>query len=204
MANQNKKDGWLNDLLEETEEEPELAGEKLEIVKHILINVRTNIDRAVKLLEEGYHGDRTLVLDKLEEIKNGIFDERAALSDEQIVEGVFNGQLMVGADGKEYQVPPNYASKSKLVEGDILKLTINNQGNFVFKQIGPIERKRLKAKLRLDQNTKQYYGNFGNKNWKLLTAAVTYFRGDSGDEVIILVPENSKSQWAAVENIVKK
>ncbi|MBU1146566.1 hypothetical protein KKD80_03410, partial [Patescibacteria group bacterium] len=42
-------------------------------------------------------------------------------SGERIMEGVFNGQNMIGADGKEYLVPANYASKSKLVEGDILK-----------------------------------------------------------------------------------
>ena len=38
----------------------------------------------------------------------------------KILEGVFDGQNMVGSDGRQYIVPPNYASKSKLVEGDIL------------------------------------------------------------------------------------
>ena len=42
----------------------------------------------------------------------------------KIIEGVFDGQNMVGSDGKTYPVPANYASKSKLVQGDILKLTI--------------------------------------------------------------------------------
>ena len=35
----------------------------------------------------------------------------------KIIEGVFDGQTMVGPDGKNYPVPANYASKSKLVEG---------------------------------------------------------------------------------------
>jgi hypothetical protein len=39
----------------------------------------------------------------------------------KIIEGVFDGQNMVGSDGKTYPVPANYASKSKLVQGDILK-----------------------------------------------------------------------------------
>ena len=40
----------------------------------------------------------------------------------KIIEGVFDGQNMVGSDGKTYPVPANYASKSKLVQGDILNL----------------------------------------------------------------------------------
>ena len=39
----------------------------------------------------------------------------------KVVEGVFDGQTMLGPDGKNYPIPANYASKSKLVEGDILK-----------------------------------------------------------------------------------
>jgi hypothetical protein len=66
-------------------------------------------------------------------------------SDEEgeIVEGVFDGQVMIGTDGKQYPVPANYASKSKLVEGDMRNLTITPDGSFVYKQIGPVERKRI-------------------------------------------------------------
>ena len=48
----------------------------------------------------------------------------------RIVEGVFDGQTMHDNEGKSYPVPANYASKSKLVEGDILKLTIADDGSF--------------------------------------------------------------------------
>ena len=50
---------------------------------------------------------------------------------------------MIGPDGKNYPVPANYASKSKLVEGDIMKLTITEDGKFLYKQIGPVERKTV-------------------------------------------------------------
>jgi hypothetical protein len=43
---------------------------------------------------------------------------------DQIIEGVFDGQDMIGADKKTYPVPANYASKSKIVEGSKLKCTI--------------------------------------------------------------------------------
>src|SRR6218665_2921479 len=61
----------------------------------------------------------------------------------KVIEGVFEGQNMVGSDGKTYPVPANYASKSKLVQGDILKLTIADDGAFLYKQIGPIPRKQV-------------------------------------------------------------
>ncbi len=122
----------------------------------------------------------------------------------RIIEGVFDGQRMIGPDGKQYTVPPNYASKSKLVEGDMLKLTIGPDGTFLYKQIGPVERKRIVGTLTYDDIEKQYYGQTDSRRYKLITAAVTYFKGEEGDEVIMLVPRDESSTWAAVENIIKK
>ena len=124
-------------------------------------------------------------------------------SGERIMEGVFNGQNMIGADGKEYLVPSNYASKSKLVEGDILKLTINSRGNFLFKQIGPIERNRIVGALE-ESESGGWTVSSGGKKWKVLTAPVTFFKGESGDEAVILIPKNTPSKWAAVENVIKR
>lgn len=119
----------------------------------------------------------------------------------KIIEGVFDGQNMIGPDGKQYSVPANYASKSKLVEGDILKLTITNNGTFLYKQIGPIDRSRVVATLEKDDE-----GNcsaiLDNKRWKILPASVSYYKGNAGDEIIILVPRVGESRWAAVENII--
>ena len=61
----------------------------------------------------------------------------------KVIEGIFDGQIMIGPDGKNYPVPANYASKSKLVEGDIMKLTITDDGKFLYKQIGPVERRNV-------------------------------------------------------------
>jgi len=121
----------------------------------------------------------------------------------RVVEGVFDGLNMIGPDGKQYNVPANYASKSKLVEGDILKLTISNDGSFVFKQIGPVERKRLIGMLNQDDTTGEYQVLANGKSYKVLLASITYFKGEVGDEVVILVPIDKQTDWAAVENIVK-
>jgi uncharacterized protein YrzB (UPF0473 family) len=37
----------------------------------------------------------------------------------------------------------------------------------------------------------------------VLLASITYFKGEAGDEVVILVPQNGETRWAAVENIIK-
>jgi hypothetical protein len=146
-------------------------------------------------------GDR--VFDSaLREIQSGPDIQRN--ESERVLEGVFDGQNMVGADGQMYDVPANYASKSKLVEGDILKLTINNLGAFIYKQIKPIERMRKVGLLEQDPQNLQFYVADEGKKWKLLTASVTYFKGEPGDEVVFLIPAEGVSRWAAVENIIKQ
>jgi len=116
----------------------------------------------------------------------------------KVVEGVFDGQKMAGPDGKEYPVPANYASKSKLVEGDILKLTIADDGSFIYKQIGPIERKQIIGTL--VQHDGAYYVEANGREYRILLASVTYFRIAVGDQVTIIVPaDNPEAEWAAVE-----
>lgn len=120
---------------------------------------------------------------------------------ERVLEGVFDGKNMQGNDGQEYPVPPNYASKSKLVEGDVLKLTIGTDGSFTYKQIGPVERQRLVGRLVVDD-----HGNFGvqtpAKVYHILLASVTFYRAEEGDEVTILVPTHGEAEWGAVENVI--
>lgn len=116
----------------------------------------------------------------------------------KVIEGVFDGQVMVGPDGKNYPVPANYASKSKLLEGDVLKLTIADDGSFIYKQIGPIPRKQVIGTLTQHDGT--YYVEVGGHEYRILLASVTFFRLHEGDQVTIIVPEdNPDAQWAAVE-----
>jgi hypothetical protein len=116
----------------------------------------------------------------------------------KVVEGVFDGQKMAGPDGKEYPVPANYASKSKLVEGDILKLTISDDGTFIYKQIGPVPRRQVIGTL--VQHDGAYYVEANGKEYRILLASVTYFKISMGNQVTIIVPEdNPDATWAAVE-----
>ena len=116
----------------------------------------------------------------------------------KIIEGVFDGQNMVGSDGKNYPVPANYASKSKLVQGDILKLTIADDGSFLYKQIGPIPRKQVVGTLKLENG--HYFVEIGGRQFRVLLASVTYFKAKPGDQVSVNLPEDdSQSEWAALE-----
>jgi len=126
-------------------------------------------------------------------------------TNQQIIEGIFNGQNMIGHDNKEYSVPANYASKSKLVTGDILKLTIEKNGSFIYKQIKPTERERLTGELVLDEVTNNYAVlTPDHRKLNVLTASVTYFKGKPGDQATILIPKDQISNWAAIENVMPK
>ena len=116
----------------------------------------------------------------------------------KVIEGVFDGQSMIGPDGKTYPVPANYASKSKLVEGDILKLTIADGGNFLYKQIGPTPRKQVIGTL--VQHDGGYFVEVNGHEYRILLASITYFKANLGDQVSIIIPEdNPEATWAAVE-----
>jgi hypothetical protein len=116
----------------------------------------------------------------------------------KVIEGVFDGQNMVGSDGKTYPVPANYASKSKLVQGDILKLTIADDGAFLYKQIGPIPRKQVVGSLILENG--HYFVDINGKRYRVLLASVTYFKAKPGDQVSVNLPEDdSTAEWAALE-----
>lgn len=115
----------------------------------------------------------------------------------KVVEGVFDGQNMIGPDGKTYPVPANYASKSKLVQGDILKLTIADDGTFIYKQIGPIPRKKVIGLV--EQRGGQYFIKVDDKDYRVLLASVTYFHAQAGDQVTAVIPEDESAEWAAIE-----
>lgn len=120
----------------------------------------------------------------------------------RVIHGRFDGEHMEGEDGQLYPVPANYASKSKLVEGDGLKLTIEPDGSFVYKQIKPIDRRRVLGTFTLDASG-NYVVEAEEKAYRILLASVTFYKLDLGDQVTILLPAEGDAQWGAVENALK-
>ena len=167
----------------------------------MLKQTRDSLSHVIQLLEEGDTAHATRHLIDFVSQKKMVVAEMESEAGMRMIEGVFDGQGMVGADGGCYDVPENYASKSKLVEGDMLKLIVKPDGRYVFKQIGPVERRRLTGRLGLDVSTQESIVQVGQEVYKVLVASVSYFKGISGDEVVILVPRGGSSVWAAIERI---
>ena len=121
--------------------------------------------------------------------------------DSESIQGVFDGEKMITKDKKEYQVPPNYSSKSKLVPGDVLKLTVSADGKYLFKQISPVPRKNAVGILE-ETGDGQFQVDVSKKKYSVLLASVTYFKAKVGDKLSVILPESGDSEWAAVDNIV--
>ena len=204
----NKKEEITSDLEEFEEDENEEKTKlnsvetKLLLSKKLLANIRETLNQLeLVLASDAESADIEQLLTKIQTADGELI---GAQSESRIVEGVFDGQNMVGSDGRQYIVPQNYASKSKLVEGDILKLTIQSNGSFLFKQIGPIERERIVGTLLRDENTQTWKVVAEGKKYSVLPASVSYFKGQAGDDAVILIPKSAPSKWAAVENMIKK
>ena len=165
----------------------ELPEKQIKRLKQLIQEAETSIACAKELLVS-LVGEDPEVVSAVKEESSG-----------KVIEGVFDGQNMVGPDGKTYPVPANYASKSKLVQGDILKLSIADDGSFIYKQIGPIPRKQIIGTL--IQKEGHYYVEAAAKEYRVLLASVTYFKAKPGDQISIVIPEDEGEDitWAAIE-----
>lgn len=178
---------------------------KMALTRRVIDHMREQLDSLERLLLQE---EATEALQELAEL----MDQQQRLAPGPIgssggsrsIEGVFDGVHMVGEDGKQYLVPPNYASKSKLVEGDLLRLVVADNGRFVFKQRGPIERQRLMGVLSYNDQTDEWSVVADGRRFRVLAASVTYFKAQPNDEAVILVPCDNPSSWAAVENVVRR
>ncbi len=176
----------------------DLADKQIKTLKKLIETAEVNIANAKELLA-GLAGDSPLSA-AAPAAKSKTKAPAATPAGGKIIEGAFDGQNMVGPDGKVYPVPANYASKSKLVQGDILKLTIGSDGSFVYKQIGPVERRKLIGSLILKDG--QYFVEARGTDYRVLFASVTYFKAQPGDQVAVVVPEDGASEWAAIEALI--
>ena len=164
----------------------EVSEKQLKRLKILLQESETSLAAAKELIVSLIGDDETVPVKSAEDIAG------------KIIEGVFDGQNMVGSDGKTYPVPANYASKSKLVQGDILKLTIADDGAFLYKQIGPVARSQKVGTLVMENG--HYFVKVDKQNYRVLLASVTYFKAKPGDQVSINVPEADHDvEWAALE-----
>lgn len=166
----------------------DIADKQLRTLKKLIETAETNLAGAKELLAS-LVGDETTTSPVV-----------ARDAGAKVIEGQFDGQNMVGEDGKHYPVPANYASKSKLVQTDGLKLTIGDDGAFLYKQISPVQRRKLIGTLSLKDG--QYYVEAQGHDYRVLFASVTYYKAQPGDQVTIVIPEEGEADWAAIEAVL--
>lgn len=167
----------------------ELPEKQIKRLRSLITEAETNLSAARELLISVL-GDGGTITAPRDVVISG--------PDGRVIEGIFDGQIMIDKDGKNYPVPANYASKSKLVEGDIMKLTITPEGKFLYKQIGPVERRTVIGTL--THHDDKYYVEVSGREYEILYASVTYFRLKEGQQVSVIIPaDNDQATWAAVE-----
>ena len=155
-----------------------LEGEDLATIKQLLDSAENQIRRAKSLIFS------TEIEDMAKQIAEDYQDS------DNVIEGIFDGEQFVAPDGKKFQVPANYASKSKLVTGDMLKLTILPDGSFVYKQISPVDREKVIGIL--EESGEGFRINVNDKLYNVLTASITYFKAGIGDKIVALIPKDGK------------
>jgi len=185
----------VKDAPENPKTKPEIMADNLSAIKNLARSVRDSAARLYDLLTAA---DGAVAPKAAPATLRPVYHEANGTA----VEGVFDGEKMIGPDGKIYDVPVNYASKSRLVEGDLMKLTVTAGGAFIYKQIKPADRRRLKGVLSVNE-TGEYSVTAEGRSWRVLTASVTYYKGEAGDQTVLIVPAAGRSHWGAVENIIK-
>ncbi len=111
--------------------------------------------------------------------------------------GVFDGTYLITADGQKIEVPVNYASKSKIVFGDTLKM-VEDQDKKLFKQIERV--KRLHKVGILSKKDGQMVVVTGDGTYNILQVAVEFYGLTEGGQVQILIPEeNVHAPFAAID-----
>lgn len=173
-----------------------LNPEQLALVRRRLEDAERNLQLAKKLLSESPQTGKDATPAVVPAAPVG------TPPGQRVIYGRFNGEHMEGEDGQLYPVPANYASKSKLVEGDKVKLTIEEDGAFIYKQVGPVERRRVLGTFGTDEDGNDVVEAEG-KRYRILLASVTFYRLGLGDQVTILLPTEGAAHWGAVENAMK-
>lgn len=172
---------------------------KLQAIRDFIIASEKSLKNAKRLMGE-ILAERNISFDDVELETHGLTSYQS--DDSKIVEWVFTWDEMLGSDWNKYPVPANYASKSKMVQWDKLKLTILPSGKMLYKQILPIERETKVGLLTKDLGKFQVISD--GKSYDVLTAAVTHFKAEIGDNITVIVPKGKDATYAAIEAVVPK
>jgi hypothetical protein len=113
--------------------------------------------------------------------------------------GVFDGFKMTAEDGTEYEVPSNYAAKTKLVFGDTLKL-IEENGKKLFKQIERVERTKVEGILTKKEG--EWYILTDRGSYKVSDTAAEFQGAALNSQATAYIPTNKPdAPFAAIDHV---
>lgn len=161
-----------------------------DISQKTIAKLRDNIEDAERALR--YAKD---TLKQIEEEKAQSYKELPG------VEGVFDGAYMIAASGEKYEVPANYAAKSRLVYGDTLKM-VEEEGKQLFKQINKVERKKIEGVLNKKEG--KWYILTDSGSYRIMDRAAEFNEADVNDRAIAILPENvENASFATLDKIIR-
>jgi len=177
-----------------------MTKKRIQAIRDFIDTAEKSLKNAKKLLKDVLEEEHINLESELTLDTKGLSSYQSG--DSKIIEGVFTGDDMLGVDGNRYPIPVNYSSKSKLVQGDKMKLTIEANGKMLYKQIMQIARE-IKTGL-LSQEKGKYQVMSDGVAYDVLTAAVTHHKAEIGDSVSILVPAGKEATFWAIEAVIPK
>ena len=171
---------------------------QIQAIKDFIITAEKSLKSAKKLLNDLIK-ENNIDLNKDIELETTWLHTYNS-EDSKIIEWVFTWEEMYWVDWNKYPIPANYASKSKLVQWDKLKLTIASNWKMTYKQIAPIERETVVWLLTEDKW--KYQAVVDGEVYDLLTAAVTHFQANIWDKLSLIIPKWKKATFAAIDWII--
>ncbi|MBN1162711.1 hypothetical protein JXA34_03130 [Patescibacteria group bacterium] len=107
-------------------------------------------------------------------------------SEEPGIVGTFNGVEMVTDEGEAFDVPNNYAAKTKLVYGDTLKM-VQKGDQKSFKHIKKVNRKKVEGIVSKKEGN--WYVLTEHGSHRIVDEVVDYNKIKLNDKVFVLLPE---------------
>jgi hypothetical protein len=127
--------------------------------------------------------------------------ERDKLLELDGVEGVFDGFNMTDSEGKTYEVPANYAAKSRLVFGDKLKM-VEKDGRQLFKQLEKVPRKTSQGIATKKEGL--WYAITDTGSYKISDVAAEFNEIQINEELVVIIPEdNLGAPFAALDKVIR-
>lgn len=169
--------------------------QKQEKITTILQSIKADIDRLEQVLfDTAPKNNNTNNTNPNTNTKN---DENAS----EGITGYFDGLFMVSSNGKKYEVPRNYAAKSKLVYGDVLKMIQDEKGANTFKQVEKQPRKKIEGIAVKKDNAWILLSDAGA--YELSSTAAEFKNVQEHDEVTAFIPDNNSNvPYAALDEVL--